>query len=163
MEKMKNKGIVEREAKTSYKNFNVAVYCPVQNVNSITDLEEFDRKFRLLSDNVRIGRVYVECYRGMNWASKEQLTKVKEYFEGKGIAVSGGITTCADETDEDGFASLCYSKAEGREILRKAVALNAEVFDEFIFDDFYFLNCRCKDCVAKGKPHMVTVPFGREA
>lgn len=149
MEKMKNKSIAQRLAKTSYENFNVAVYCPVGNVNSITDLDEFDQKFRLLSDNVKIGRAYVECYRGMNWATKEQLLKVKEYFESKGIAVSGGITTCAGETDEDGFISLCYSGSEGREILRKAVALNAEVFDEFIFDDFYFLNCRCKECVAK--------------
>ena len=31
--------------------------------------------------------------------------------------------------------------------MRKAVALNAEVFDEFIFDDFYFLNCRCEACI----------------
>ena len=149
MEKMKNKSIAQRLAKTSYENFNVAVYCPVANVNSITDLEEFDRKFSLLYDNVKVGRAYVECYRGMNWATKEQLLKVKEYFESKGIAVSGGITTCAGETNDDGFISLCYSSPEGREILRKAVALNAEVFDEFIFDDFYFLNCRCKACVAK--------------
>ena len=33
MEKMKNKGLIEREQKMSYKNFNVAVYCPVGNVN----------------------------------------------------------------------------------------------------------------------------------
>ena len=141
MKKMRNK--------TSYQNFNVAVYCPVHNVNSITDEAEFESRFRHLTDHVKIGRAYVECYRGMEWASKEQLLKVKAYFEGKGIAVSGGITTCAGENDQDGFVSLCYSKTEGQEILRKAVALNAEVFDEFIFDDFYFLNCRCKDCVAK--------------
>ena len=134
---------------TSYQNFNVAVYCPVHNVNSITDEAEFESRFRHLTDHVKIGRAYVECYRGLEWASKEQLLKVKAYFEGKGIAVSGGITTCAGENDQDGFVSLCYSKPEGQEILRKAVALNAEVFDEFIFDDFYFLNCRCKDCVAK--------------
>ncbi len=37
MKKMRNK--------TSYQNFNVAVYCPVHNVNSITDEAEFeDRK-----------------------------------------------------------------------------------------------------------------------
>lgn len=141
MKKMRNK--------TSYQNFNVAVYCPVHNVNGITDEAEFESRFRHLTDHVKIGRAYVECYRGLEWASKEQLLKVKAYFEGKGIAVSGGITTCAGENDQDGFVSLCYSKPEGQEILRKAVALNAEVFDEFIFDDFYFLNCRCKDCVAR--------------
>lgn len=149
MEKMMNKSIAERLAKTSYRNFNVSVYCPVQNVKDITDLEEFDQKFRLLSDNVKIGRAYIECYRGNVWADKEQLLKVKGYFESKGIATSGGLTTCAGETNEEGFISLCYSRPEGRETLRRAVALNAEVFDEFIFDDFYFLNCRCPECIAQ--------------
>lgn len=148
MEKMKNKSIAERLAKTSYKNFNVSVYCPVQNINNITDFDDFDRKFKLLYGNVKIGRAYLECYRGLKWCSKEQLLKVKEFFESKGIATSGGITTCGDGSGA-GFVSLCYSRPEGQEILKKAVALNAEVFDEFIFDDFYFLNCRCKECVAK--------------
>lgn len=146
MEKMKNKSIAERMNKTSYRNFNVSVYCPVANVNQITDFEAFDRKFRLLYDNVKIGRVYLECYRGMEWCSKEHLLKVKEYFESKGIAASGGITTC-DSSNNMGFVSLCYSTEKGQEILKKAVALNAEVFDEFIFDDFYFINCRCAQCI----------------
>lgn len=146
MEKMKNKGLIEREQKMSYKNFNVAVYCPVGNVNEIQDLEEFDRRFALLYKNVKLGRAYIECFRGMEWATKEQLLKVKAYFESKGIAISGGITTCAADQN-DGYNSLCYSSEEDVEILRKAVALNAEVFDELIFDDFYFYNCRCRKCI----------------
>ena len=71
MEKMKNKGLIEREQKMSYKNFNVAVYCPVGNVNEIQDLEEFDRRFALLYKNVKLGRAYLECFRGMEWATKE--------------------------------------------------------------------------------------------
>ena len=150
MEKIKTKSMIEREQKTSYRNFNVAVYCPVMNINNITDFEDFDRKFKLLYGNVKIGRAYLECYRGLIWCDKEQLLKVKSFFEKKGIATSGGITTCG-AGDNEGFVSLCYSNPEGVEILKKAVALNAEVFDEFIFDDFYFLNCRCKRCVeAKG-------------
>lgn len=134
----------------SYQNFNVSVYCPVSNINQISDFEEFDRKFQLLYGNVKIGRVYLECYRGMEWCDKEQLLRVKAFFERKGIATSGGITTC-DDSDNEGFISLCYSGEKGQEILKKAVALNAEVFDEFIFDDFYFLNCRCEKCIqAKG-------------
>ncbi|MGN1180453.1 MAG: hypothetical protein ACI4SD_04495 [Suilimivivens sp.] len=148
MEKIKNKSIAERMNKMSYRNFNVSVYCPVANINQITDFEDFDRKFKLLYDNVKVGRVYLECYRGMEWCDKDQLLKVKEYFESKGIATSGGITTC-DDSNNEGFVSLCYSKEKGQEILRKAVALNAEVFDEFIFDDFYFMNCRCEECIKK--------------
>ena len=25
--------------------------------------------------------------------------------------------------------------------------MNAEIFDELIFDDFYFYNCRCRKCI----------------
>lgn len=150
MEKIRNKSIAERMNKMSYQNFNVSVYCPVSNINKITDFEDFDRKFKLLYGNVKIGRAYLECYRGMEWCEKEQLLKVKAFFESKGIATSGGITTC-DDSNNEGFVSLCYSGEKGQEILRKAVALNAEVFDEFIFDDFYFLNCRCEACIKQKK------------
>lgn len=148
MERIRNKSIAERMNKMSYQNFNVSVYCPVANINSITDFDDFDKKFKLLYSNVKIGRAYLECYRGMEWCDKEQLLKVKAFFESRGIATSGGITTC-DDSNNEGFVSLCYSSEKGREILKKAVALNAEVFDEFIFDDFYFLNCRCEECVKK--------------
>ncbi len=146
MEKMRNKSVAQRFAKGSYKNFNVAVYCPADVIKDITDFDDFDRRFRLISDHVKVGRAYIECYRALDWCEKEQVLKMKEYFESKGIATSGGIMTCGDCRD-GGWISLCYSKPEGRETLRKAVAQNAEIFDEFIFDDFLFLNCRCEECV----------------
>ena len=146
MEKMLHKKIAERNSRMSYQNFNVSVYCPVGNINGIEDFDAFDEKLKLLYNNLKLGHAYLECYRGTEWITKEQLLKVKAFFEGKGIATSGGITTC-DGKSLDGYTSLCYSNENGQETLRKAVALNAEVFDEFIFDDFYFLNCRCEKCV----------------
>ena len=146
MEKMIHKKVLERKSRMSYRNFNVSVYCPVGNINQIEDFEAFDEKLRHLYSNVKLGHAYLECYRGTEWIEKEQLLKVKAFFESKGIATSGGITTC-DGEKQDGFASLCYSDEKGQDTLRRAVALNAEVFDEFIFDDFYFLNCRCAKCV----------------
>ncbi|MCD7814072.1 MAG: hypothetical protein LUH20_08510 [Lachnospiraceae bacterium] len=110
----------------SYQNFNVAVYCPVGDVNRITDFRAFEEKFRLLSDHVKVGRVYLECYRSEEWCTKDHLLEVKDFFESRGIATSGGITTCADSSKE-GFASLCYSTPKDEETLRKAVALNSNL------------------------------------
>lgn len=136
----------------SYQNFNVSVYCWVYSIKQVTDLDDFDRMFQLLYKNVKIGRVYLECFRGMEWCSKEQLLKVKGYFESKGIATSGGITTCDAGGSREGYVSLCYSTEKGRKALEKAVRICSEVFDEFILDDFFFTNCRCKDCIEqKGK------------
>lgn len=145
---MGHKMVEERAKKMSYKNFNVAVYCPVSNIKDIEDFEAFDKEFQMLEKNMKIGRVYLECYRGMEWASKEQLIKVRDYFNAKGIATSGGITTC-DDSKGMGYVSLCYSSEKGLKIIEEAVRINAEVFDELIFDDFYFTNCRCKACIEK--------------
>lgn len=135
-----------------YKNFNASVYCPVENLVSITDFEEFDRKFQLLEKNVKVGKVYLETYRGGTFISYEQMTKVKDFFVKKGIEVSGGITT-DDEYDpkEGGFSPQCYTSEIAKERMKKVVTLTSELFDEFILDDFYFTNCRCDDCIeAKG-------------
>ena len=141
---------MKRDEVKSYRNFNVSLYIPVGNVNAMTDLQAFDEEFRHLEKNIRIGRVYIEDFRGNEWATKEQLLKVKDYFENKGIAVSGGLTPVApDKEGRDCPVSLCYSTPEGEEVLQKAVELNAKLFDEMIFDDFFFLNCRCSACVKK--------------
>lgn len=142
-----NKSMMKRSEKMSYKNFNLAIYCPVGDIKDIRDFEAFDEKFSKLLKHLKIGRVYLEDFRSEKWIDKEQLLKVKAYFEGKGIATSGGITTNSQSKDYN--ISLCYSSEEGREILRKTVAMNAEIFDEFIFDDFFFMNCRCPKCIAK--------------
>lgn len=137
-----------RNEKTSYRNFNVAIYVPVGDINRIGDIKEFDEKFNRTFANVKVGRVYLEDFRGFETCDKEQLIKVKNYFEGRGIDTAGGITTCAAGKPEFGFASLCYSDENNCKMLVDSVKMNAEIFDEIIFDDFYFLNCRCEKCVA---------------
>ncbi|MCQ2080218.1 MAG: hypothetical protein MJZ11_01080 [Lachnospiraceae bacterium] len=146
-----NKGLISHENVKSYKNFNVAVYMPVHDVlGALEDLGKFSEILAHLTDNVNIGRVYIENYRSQQFATKEQLIEMKKFFEARNIACSGGITTC-DDDKRRGFASLCYSNVTHRNILESSVQDLAEVFDEIIFDDFYFLNCRCEDCIrAKG-------------
>lgn len=143
---MNNKWIEKRKQNMSYENFNISLYCRIMELNAITDFEEFDRRFREKFKHIKIGRVYLECFRGMMWCEKEQLLKAKHYFESLGIATAGGITT-GEEPGREGFESMCFSSERDVEIIRKAVAVNAELFDEFILDDFYFTNCRCPKCV----------------
>lgn len=142
------KGFKSYEDIKSYKNFNVALYMPAHNVIQCaeSDTKEYDRLFAHIYDNVKIGRIYIENYRSGCFVPKEQVLKAKEYFESKGIYCSGGITTCDDDYRR-GYASLCYSNEEHRNIVLKSIRDLAEIFDEIIFDDFYFLNCRCDKCI----------------
>ena len=85
-----------------YRNFTTAVYVVVNDVVNAKDLTEFDRLFSHIGDNVHIDKVYLEYWRGNIWCDKEQMLKVKKYFEDKGIKTSGGITTSGE--GREGFS-----------------------------------------------------------
>lgn len=131
----------------TYNNFNASVYCPVGNIDSIDNLDKFDEQFKLLDNNVKIGKVYLETYRGGVFIDKDQMIKVKKYFNKKGIITSSGITTEDVSSADMGFSPFCYTSSRTREKLKEIVTLTAELFDEFILDDFYFTNCRCESCI----------------
>jgi hypothetical protein len=136
----------------SYRNFKASIYCTVGDLLAIQDISEFDREFQLIDKNVKVGKVYLETFRGGVTISRDQMEQIKEYFLNKGIEVAGGITP-VDHTDkkEGGFHSFCYTTASTRELFVSVMTMTAELFDEIILDDFYFTNCRCEECItAKG-------------
>lgn len=139
--------IIRRDKTKSYKNFNVSVYCPQRTMVGIKDPKAYMEKFRNISDYVNVGRVYIENLRDQILSSEEEILNAKRMFEEYGYDTAGGITTCAADGKKDGFVSICYSDEKEVEILRKAVEINAKIFDEVIFDDFFFSNCRCKKCI----------------
>ncbi len=142
-----------------YKNFKTALYCPVGNLNAITDIAEFGKRFSYIEKHVHIDKVYLETYRSNEFVGRDKIIGLKEFFESKGIKVSGGITTTGGNAhdefgfhhDEFGFVSLCYTSKEHRDRIWKVVEMTASIFDEIILDDFYFTNCKCESCIeAKG-------------
>ena len=136
----------------TYQNFNASIYCPVGTINLVDDFTVFDHDFELINRNVKVGKVYLETFRGGVKIDKEQMIRVIEYFKSKGIATSGGITPVDAGKENLGFQSLCYTSPTAIDTLKDVVSLTAELFDEVILDDFYFTNCRCESCIAaKGK------------
>lgn len=132
----------------SYRNFNAAVYCPVGNLAAIDDLDGFAERFASLEKHIRVGKVYLETYRGGQRIGREKLLRLKKFFQDKGIETSGGITTDCRPNGEGGFSPRCYTDPESRRELREIVEFTASLFDEIILDDFYFTNCRCESCIA---------------
>lgn len=136
-----------------YKNFNVALYAPVGNLNAITDIHDFEESFHLIEKHVHIDKIYLETYRSNEFIEREKVIRLKEFFENRGIKVSGGITTTDNKQPQQryGFTSLCYANRLHRERLKSVVEMTASIFDEIILDDFYFTNCKCDSCIeAKG-------------
>ncbi len=136
----------------SYNNFTTALYAPVANLIAIGDLDAFGKEFRFIEEHLHIDKIYLETYRSGELIERDKMLRLKEFFEDKGMKVSGGITTTdSGQKDSFGFTSLCYTNQEHRNRLKSAVEMTASLFDEIILDDFYFTNCKCNSCIkAKG-------------
>ena len=134
-----------------YKNFKTVLYCVAGWVNHVTE-EQLRKDADFFQKYVGIDKIYLETYRD-EFASKEQLELVKRVMKDYGIEVSGGITTVTPDLNESDkkrqrlFNTLCYCNEPMRELTKKISEYTAQMFDEFIIDDFFFTQCMCEDCV----------------
>ncbi len=129
-----------------YKNFSVAIYTRVYEVNLMSDLNYLKRNFEIMSRQVKVNKVYLETHRDMIVADEVTLRQAKTYLESLGVQVSGGITLTVNERNR--FQTYCYTNPDHRQKLKDLSAYTARLFDEFILDDFFFTNCKCPDCIA---------------
>lgn len=128
-----------------YRNFSVSVYARVYEVRQMGDLNWLEPRWNQISRQVGVDKVYLETHRDMVVADKETITRVKRFFEDRGVRVAGGITITVNEMNR--FQTYCYSNPEHRKKLKEVVEYTAGLFDEFILDDFFFTNCKCDLCI----------------
>jgi len=134
----------------NYRNFKVSVYARVYEVNRMSDLSWLESRWKEMSRQVKIDKIYLETHRDMVVAEKDTIEKAKRFFEERNIEVVGGITITVSE--RNWFQTYCYSNPEHREKLKEVVEYTAGFFDELILDDFFFTNCKCELCIkAKGE------------
>jgi hypothetical protein len=133
----------------NYKNFIVSVYARAYEVRDMKDVRKLDSIWTIISQQVKIDKIYLETHRDVVTVDDKTIEIVKKYFEQKGIKVAGGITYTIDESDH--FKTFCYSNPEQRKKAKEIAVLTAKHFDEFILDDFFFTSCKCELCIkAKG-------------
>src|SRR4051812_20064317 len=78
-----------------YANFRVSAYVTVGDVHALADRLTFDRQFSRVATQVHIDKVYIEAFRDGDFATDEELDRVKAYFRARGIETWGGITLAA--------------------------------------------------------------------
>jgi hypothetical protein len=133
-----------------YGPFDVAIYCPARDVRRMADLDWLGANWDMLCRYLRVDKVYLETFRSSMMVDRETVLKAKQFFEDRGVKVSGGITT----TVHGGFPfrTFCYTDEEQRQKMVEIVRYTAELFDEVILDDFFFTTCKCSSCIqAKGE------------
>jgi hypothetical protein len=133
----------------NYRNFKVSVYARVYEVLRMDDLTWLEPRWNEMSRQVKIDKIYLETHRDMKVAGKSTILKLKRFFQDRGIEVAGGITATVNERNR--FETFCYTNPDHRKKLSEVVEFTAGLFDEIIFDDFLFTNCKCESCIrAKG-------------
>lgn len=145
-----------------YKNFRTVVYIPAQIAASLTD-EKLASDYAFIEKHIGLDKVYLETHRDDTDVDKEQVLKIKGFLEGKGVEVSGGITTILPDIEgavpgkRRLFNTVCYTDPAMREKVKQMAEFAAGLFDEVILDDFYFTNCTCAGCIReKGDRDWVT-------
>lgn len=133
----------------NYKNFNVAIYTRAYEVQKMTDPAWLDSTWNIISSQMKVDKIYLETHRDKLIIGYDDMKRIKEFFESKGVKTAGGITYTISEGNS--FETYCYADPEERKAAQEIIELTASLFDEIVLDDFFFIDCKCEYCLkAKG-------------
>ncbi len=129
-----------------YKNFKVSTYIRAQDVARMEDEKFLKSTWETVSSQVDLDKIYLETHRDAFTVPEKTLSKVKKFFLSKGLEVGGGITfTRSEPTD---FETYSYARAEERAQVKQISEYTARFFDDFILDDFFFIDLKNDDEIA---------------
>ena len=129
-----------------YQNFKVSTYIRAQDVARMDDEKFLKSTWETVSSQVDLDKIYLETHRDAFIVPEKTLTKVKKFFQSKGLEVGGGITfTRSEPTD---FETYSYAREDERQMVKHISEYTAKFFDDIILDDFFFIDLKNDDEIA---------------
>ena len=129
-----------------YKNFKVSTYIRAQDVARMEDDKFMNQTWETVSSQVDLDKIYLETHRDAFIVPEKTLLKVKKFFQSKGLEIGGGITFTRSEPSD--FETYSYARPEEREQVKHISEYTAKFFDDFILDDFFFIDLKNDDEIA---------------
>ncbi|MCR4852001.1 MAG: hypothetical protein K5893_00230 [Prevotella sp.] len=129
-----------------YKNFKVSTYIRAQDVARMEEDKFLKSTWETVSSQVDIDKIYIETHRDAFIVPEKTLLKVKKFFQSKGLEVGGGITFTRSEPSD--FETYSYAREEERQQVKHISEYTAKFFDDFILDDFFFIDLKNDDEIA---------------
>ena len=129
-----------------FKNFKVSTYIRAQDVARMDDDKFLQSTWETVSNQLDLDKIYLETHRDAFTVSEKTLLKVKNFFLSKGLEVGGGITFTRSEPSD--FETYSYAREEERQQVKQISAFTAKYFDDFILDDFFFIDLKNDDEIA---------------
>ena len=133
-------------AKGKYQNFKVSTYIRAQDVARMADEKFLKETWETVSTQVDLDKIYLETHRDAFTVDEKTMTKVKKFFLSKGLEVGGGITYTRSEPRD--FETYSYARPVERQTVREVAEYTARLFDDFILDDFFFIDLKNDDEIA---------------
>jgi hypothetical protein len=134
----------------NYTNFTVAVYIPVNIVQSFDNPQKLQADWDCISLQLKVDKVYIEVQRDRNRLNDQQAERTKKFFLDHGVQVAGGMAL-SDGSLGGQFKSFCYTDPKDRAFIKSTAEFAARHFDEVIQDDFFFVTTKYdSDIAAKG-------------
>ena len=129
-----------------YQNFKVSTYIRAQDVAKMEDDKFLKAAWETVSSQVDLDKIYLETHRDAYTVPEKTMLKVKKFFLSKGLEVGGGITfTRSEPTD---FETYSYARENERQQVKEISEFTAKLFDDFILDDFFFIDLKNDDEIA---------------
>ena len=134
------------KSRTKYQNFKVSTYIRAQDVARMADDKFLNETWENVSSQVDLDKIYLETHRDAFTVDEKTMLKVKKFFLSKGLQVGGGITyTRSEPTD---FETYSYARKNERQQVKEVAEYTAKLFDDFILDDFFFIDLKNDDEIA---------------
>ena len=129
-----------------FQHFKVSTYIRAQDIARMADDKFLNDTWQTVSTQVDLDKIYLETHRDAFTVDEKTLTKVKKFFLSKGLEVGGGITyTRSEPTD---FETYSYARENERQQVKQIAEFTAKHFDDFILDDFFFIDLKNDDEIA---------------
>ena len=136
----------QAKSKAMFKNFKVSTYIRAQDIARMDDDKFLKDTWETVSSQVDLDKIYLETHRDAFTVPEKTLLKVKKFFLQKGLEVGGGITyTRSEPTD---FETYSYARENERQQVKEIAEYTAKHFDDFILDDFFFIDLKNDDEIA---------------
>ena len=136
----------QAKSKAMFKNFKVSTYIRAQDIAKMDDDKFLKDTWETVSSQVDLDKIYLETHRDAFIVPEKTLLKVKKFFLQKGLEVGGGITyTRSEPTD---FETYSYARENERQQVKEIAEYTAKHFDDFILDDFFFIDLKNDDEIA---------------
>ena len=124
----------------NYKSYKVSIYTRAQEVNKMSNSQWLDSTWNVISQQVKVDKIYLETYRDCLLVPAATIEKAKKFFLARGLEVAGGITFTINESNH--FETFSYSNQDHRKRVREISEFTAKHFNEFLLDDFFFTNSK---------------------